>query len=191
MNNEELIHYGVPGMKWGVIRWKDNRTRRSLKRQLAADKNNLKFKGKMSNEATADYSKAYKKYEKALSRPSLSSKKKMKRVDAALEGLEIAGKNKEKAKKELLRADRIYESDEKRYREHVDKMMNKYGSENVKSISTKTINVGKYYCKEVVRTGITVADLPLIGTMYSGKSIASKDYKDRQNLIDDAAKKRY
>ena len=191
MTEAEVMHYGVPGMKWGVIRWKDKRTRNSLKRQLAADKKNLKFKGKMSNEAFEEYNKAHKSYKKALSRPALSSKKKMKRIDETLERLEQAGKNKENAKKELLRAERIYDSDEKRYRDHVDKMMKEYGSENVKSISTKTIKAGKYYCKEVVRTGITVADLPLIGTMYSGRSIASKDYQDRQDRIDEKASKRY
>lgn len=191
MNNEELMHYGVPGMKWGVIRWKDKRAGNKLKRHLAADKRNMKLRGRMASDAEQLYDKEYKNYRKALSTPALTKKRKMRKVDKATRELETVSKSKEEALKEFHRAKRIYEADAKKYQKHVSDMMDKYGPENVKSISTKNVKMGKRHVEEVIRTGITVADLPLVGGLYSGRTVSKKDYADRHDITNEKSSQRY
>ena len=91
----------------------------------------------------------------------------------------------------MLRADRIYDSDAKRYMNHIDGLVKKYGQENVNSIKTKEYRLGEEYTKELIKTGITLYDLPLIGTYLSGKYIGNREAEDRRASIDEAANKRY
>lgn len=194
--SNELYHYGVKGMKWGVIRSSkelrsDRRTARKMKRHLAADKKNLRIKGKMHDKDMENYDEADKNYRKQLSKPSLSASKKRERIEEASKALTKAGDTMTKSRSDLNRAERIYDADEKKYRNHIDSMVKKYGSESVKNISTKDYNVGKTHVKEMIKTGVTLADLPIVGSYYSGRYVGGKEYDDRIKTIDKVADSRY
>ena len=199
-------------MKWGVRRYQnkdgslteagkkrllnreyraDKKTARTLKRNVAAGKKNMKMRGKLANENESVYKEANRQYTKALSKPSFSKKKKLDRITEASDNLREASKAAEKTRGDLNRAERIYDADAAKYREHINKMTNKYSSKKIKQISTKQVDLGDHWTKEVIKTGITLADLPVIGTSYSGKYNARQEQKDRDRILNANANKRY
>lgn len=195
ITNGELKHYGVPGMKWGVRKqyYSDKRTRRKLTRQLAAEKRNLKFRGKAVDKSEEDYLSAHKDLQKELRFPRLSRRKKIERVDMATRRVTAAGARKERSISELDRAERLYKDGEKALKNHVDSMVKKYGSDQVKGLGTKEMKVGKQYTQEVLKTGVTLADMPLVGGWYSGNYVSKVDRVDREGLIEEKGRtnKRY
>ena len=58
-------------------------------------------------------------------------------------------------------------------------------------LKTKDVEIGESFIKEKIKTGITVANLPLVGTLYTGHYVGQKDYEDRMNRRDEDANKRY
>lgn len=183
----ELYHFGVKGMKWGVRRDKqyrsDNRTRRKLKRRVAAAANNLKAYGKISNADEREYHEAEKAYRKAQSRVFSFGSKRRAEIEAASRALSEAGDKVMKSRAELNRAERIYDKAADKYTAHVNAMINRHGSDNVKNIKTKDVNIGEMYVKDMIKTGITLADMPLIGKAYSGSYISREEHKDRNERI--------
>ena len=147
--------------------------------------------GEIHSESAGEYRTAEANFQKELRRPSLSRSKKQARIEDSSKILSNVGKKYEKAQGDMLRADRIYDSDAKRYMNHIDGLVKKYGQENVNSIKTKEYRLGEEYTKELIKTGITLYDLPLIGTYLSGKYIGNREAEDRRASIDEAANKRY
>lgn len=190
-----LEHYGVKGMKWGIRRSPEELGRRreykadkkeykKLKRQTAASIRNLKQRGKMLDDSMRNVREAELEYNKALSMTTLpwNRQKKYDAMNAASAALEKAHKDAERPQANLERAKKIHDDIEKAYREKATQMISKYGSNSVKSLKSKTINLGENYTKEVERTGITVANLPFIGNWYTGNVISNKEYYIRENL---------
>ena len=193
MEGNTLQHYGVKGMKWGqhIFTKEEKKTTKILKRHLAADKRHLRNMGEIHSESAGEYRTAEANFQKELRRPSLSRSKKQARIEDSSKILSNVGKKYEKAQGDMLRADRIYDSDAKQYMNHIDGLVKKYGQENVNSIKTKEYRLGEEYTKELIKTGITLYDLPLIGTYLSGKYIGNREAEDRRASIDEAANKRY
>lgn len=193
--SSELYHYGVIGMKWGVRRTPeqlaDNRTTKRLKRNVSAGYRNLKVKGKLAAEDELAYKSKHETLRKELSRPALSQRKKLERIEEAEREVTNAGAKHIKSQAEYKRAERIYDSDVSALKNHVNSMIEKYGEESVGRIKTKTVTIGNAYVKEKVKTGITLSNLPLIGTYTSGKYIGQRDYDDRRERIDREAERRY
>lgn len=171
-------------MRWGVVRWKDKHTRAKLTRQTAAAKKNLKSAGKRYSSDIEDYDSVSDDYRRALSKSSFSRKKKDAAVREAGDNLTKAGDKLARSKSDLDRAERLYDNAEKQLKKHVDGMVKKYGKTEVKSIKVKDYDVGSHYVKEMVKTGITLADIPLIGTSYTGRYVGKNEYSDRLSAIE-------
>lgn len=58
-------------------------------------------------------------------------------------------------------------------------------------ISSRAVKVGKAYTDEFIKTGPTLADIPLFGTMYYGRVVAEKDANARREMVREESKKRY
>lgn len=195
MHQNEIKHYGVKGMKWGVIRSKEGRSdarqSRKLKRHVAASKKHLKETGRSYVDDDLAYKESANTYKKVLSKPSFNKTKKRELIEEASREMTESGARLLKSRAEFNRAKRIYNNAADEFKKHTDDMLKKYGSENVRQLSTKTLKLGKGYTEEVLKTSLTLSEIPIIGTMYNGRYIGQKEYEDRMQNIDREADKRY
>lgn len=184
----ELYHYGVKGMKWGQR--KDRKQGRKLTRQVAAAKRNLRETASDASADESEYRTADSAYRKAKSSFALSRTKKQERVDAAEQELNRASAKAELSRAKVVRANDIYDSSAKKLESHIAEMSVKYGSESVKQISKKQYKLGENYTKEMIKTWVTVADLPLVGTAYTGNFVSNIESAQREELLKRRAEER-
>ena len=58
-------------------------------------------------------------------------------------------------------------------------------------LTSREVKVGKAYTDEFIKTGPTLADIPLFGTLYYGRVVAEKDANARREMVREESKKRY
>lgn len=212
MSENELYHHGVLGMRWGVHRFRnadgtltdtgkqryrqykqDYKDIQSATRHVSAGARNLKVRAKNQDVDMNSYLDAKKNLRKVSGKTYAPWHQKKKRMDIqiATDNVVTAEKVWERTKSELNRAERIYDSDVSELRKKATNMVKNYGNDSVKDIRTKETKIGKNYVKNLVKTGVTVANLPIIGNKYTAKYIDKRDYDDREKRMDDRLDRYY
>ena len=105
--------------------------------------------------------------------------------------LDRAVKNRESSREAYLRAERIYKNNESKFNSMAETMKAKYGKDSVKDYGTKQIAMGKEWTNNVIKFGMNVTDLPLLGNKYNGKYITNEVVNDRMKNLDKSTSKRY
>lgn len=211
-NTNALQHHGILGQKWGRRRFQntngtltaegkarykqykqDRKEIKTLTRHVSADARNLKSRSK-AQDADSDYydsaHAALKKVNGKIYAP-WNQRQKREDVQAATDRVTAAGRKWERSRAELDRAERIYDSDVKELRSKVDKMVKNYGNESVKELKFKDKAISEAWTKKLLKTGVTVADIPIIGTKYTANYVSKRDYADRDAGIAERAKRDY
>lgn len=105
--------------------------------------------------------------------------------------LDRAIKNRESSREAYLRAERIYKNNQSKFNSMAETMKAKYGKDSVKDYSTKQIAQGEEWTNNVIKFGLNITDLPLLGNKYNGKYITNEVVNDRMKNLDKSTSKRY
>lgn len=166
--NDELVHYGVKGMKWG-IRKSDN-----------ASQYNVDVKTRKNLERRVGYARDAK-----VKADRVADKHSRKKVS-----------NSSQAKSESDFWNKQYKKEEQALKKHVDKMVSDYGSKTVKSISYDKIKVGKarsdmlvdvyrYQTAKNITVGYALGGIPGAVVLNNIESKKRKQYYDEMRHSDE------
>ena len=199
-----IYHHGIKGQKWGIRRYqnedgtltaagkkrqfrKDNKQRRKFKRQTAAARRNVARKAYDTISANQKYEDAKREYTSANSAFAITSKgrkAKNERIAEARRNLDEASRSVAEARAGFKRANRFYDENAKALQDQVNKMIKEYGPDKVKQLKTKNVRYGNDYVRTVLRTGITLADIPVIGDSYIGSVVSKYENRIRDERVD-------
>lgn len=179
---------------------KDFKSYDKLNRHVSASQKHLKEEGVMLDRVRDKYLKTNKAYRKEMSRSSglfgLKAAKKADRVAKAQYEMDTAAKDYSDAANKYGLAKKIVKNDVRDLSRHVDNMIRKYGEGSINKLQTETVKIGQNKLQkllqgapmetilnksreteEFIKTGKTLADLPVIGNLYTAKYIANAEYK--------------
>lgn len=153
MSENELMHYGIPGMKWGVRRDRNNGgaltsagKNKEYKKSLRTDKKirrNLESKAYDSARVANAYSKKSKsyskKYEKAVLKDPTKSSSKTQRIENTKRLLDSNAKSWNDYNSQNIKI----------LKKQVDSMISKYGDTKIKDVDVKTKKNGIEYVKSI------------------------------------------
>lgn len=205
LSEDDLNHYGVLGMKWGQHlfgkdknkTWsnrpkytkEENKTRKDLVRGVTAAQRNLKDRRKLAKTAEMNLVRAKKENKAARQMVVLPWNKSKKReivaeterfVQEAMKDLEIPTAD-------MARAKTYVKKQTKALQDFAEQMNSKYGAENIKQLKYKD-SVTRYedgygYVDKFVKTGVNMANFPVICNWISANYITAWEDADREDLL--------
>lgn len=190
---------------------KDFKSYDKLNRHVSASQRHLREEGVMLDRVRDKYLKENKNYQKEMRKSSglfgLKGADKAERVARAQSSMDKVSKDYETAAGAYGLAKKIASQDSKALRDHVNKMIRSYGKGSINDLKTETVKIGQNKLQkllqgaptsvllnkgreteEFIKTGKTLADLPIIGNIYTSNYIANREMDIMRSRVENAEK---